>query len=327
MNVNRNVCLHWLLVSLFLISAVSCAEKSQQPFPKIELGDSQVLLPYDGGSVKLSIDVNRDWQAVYDADWLAIDPAEGGPEVKEVTVTSLKNDAGAQRSCQVIFKTSSAYTRLGVVQEADPAKVPYDVYVNDFDVEKAVEENGRWPYLDQTEIWKNETGKGAGNVKYYSSSVSVRSNSGSSGSYSEYEGSGDNNLFFGKESYFVIADLELPDDYKSYSLSFGTEKYQYGSSSNVFDPKEFPVMVSVDGNTWVSLEYTFALGHFSDGKWDLATAHFTLPEAGGKLWIRFASTLESVHRLDDVSLVSDMSGEESQKIDWSKGVQITVPEK
>ena len=60
-------------------------------------------------------------------------------------------------------------------------------------------------------------------------------------------------------------------------MTFGSEKY-LNSGDSVFDPEEFPVMISNDGTNWVEVSYTFQSGGWPEGTWELATANFTLPE-------------------------------------------------
>ncbi|MBO8465845.1 MAG: BACON domain-containing protein [Bacteroidetes bacterium] len=311
-----------VLAGMFSLS--SCEDKPVPPLPEIVLGDEAMQFGHEGGSDTFVLYVNRDWEAVPEADWIAIDPPSGKGEAGKVTVTVLENPAGDARSSQVVFKTLAVYATLDIAQDANPDGIPSLFFGNDFDKELAREnESGYWPYLDQSDCWKNETGFGSGEVEYYFDGMSARANSTSNGSYSDYEGSGNNNLFFGSGSpYFVIGNIKVHPEQREYTLSFGTEKYLYGNSDNTFVPEEFPVMVSPDGETWVEVGYTFASGQYLNGRWDLATSEFVLPEGTETLWIRFAPTLGSAHRLDDVTLKAGGNGD---AVDWSDGVTITIP--
>ena len=296
-------------------------ENPLPPLPEIELGRENMEFGFEGGSDTVTLYVNRDWSAVTDADWIAIDPPQGSNDGR-VTVTVLENAAGDSRSTSVMFRTLAVYTTLSVSQAANPDGIPSLFYGNDFDAELAVETDDRWPYLDQTECWKNETGAGADSVEYYFSGMSARSNTSSNGNYSDYDGSGNNNLFFSTNPYFVVGNIKLHPRQQAYTLSFGTERYVYSEKDNTFRPEEFPVMISPDGENWVEVEYTFASGTYLNGRWDLASAPFTLPEGTETLWIRFAPTISSAHRLDDLSL---KAGGDGPVIDWSKGTGITIP--
>ena len=310
-------------VAMPLFFFTSCKEKTVPPLPDIQLGDETMSFDCNGGSGTFVLYVNRDWQAIPGADWIAVDPSSGEGTTGKVTISVLENPAGDSRNATVMFKTRAVYATLEVFQEANPDGIPSLFYGNDFDAVVAEEGERGWPYLDQSDCWKNEQGAGAGEVEYYYSGVSARSNSNSNGSYSDYAGSGNNNLFFGSNPYFVIADIAVHSEQQGYVLSFGTEKYLYGSSDNTFVPEEFPVMISPDGKTWVEVEYTFASGTYLDGRWDLATSNFSLPEGTERLWIRFAPTISSAHRLDDVTL---RAGDGGQSVDWSEGVTIDIPE-
>ena len=178
------------------------------------------------------------------------------------------------------------------------------IYFNDLDKEVASQTDGKWPYADEFEGWKNQTGSGAANVTYTTSGVSVRSNSPSDSNYSDYAGSGNNNLLFGTNGVITIENIAVSE--KNLSLSFGTERYLYGASDNTFK-----VELSNNGTNWSSpLTYTFAKGVDPNGRWDLATADFTLPDGVTTLYIRFSSTLSGAHRLDDVMLSAGNGGQE-----------------
>ena len=183
------------------------------------------------------------------------------------------------------------------------------IYFNDLDKEVASQTDNKWPYADEFDGWKNQTGSGAANVTYTTSGVSVRSNSPSDAGYSDYAGSGNNNLLFGTNGVVTIEKIAVSE--KNLSLSFGTERYLYGASDNTFNHDEFKVELSNNGTNWSSpLTYTFAKGVDPNGRWDLATADFTLPDGVTTLYIRFSSTLSGAHRLDDVMLSAGNGGQE-----------------
>ena len=218
------------------------------------------------------------------------------------------------------------------VEPEDPGMDTSDaIYFNDMDKEVASQTDNKWPYADEFDGWKNQTGSGAANVTYTTSGVSVRSNSPSDAGYSDYAGSGNNNLLFGTNGVVTIEKIAVSE--KNLALSFGTERYLYGASDNTFNHDEFKVELSNDGTNWSSpLTYTFAKGVDPNGRWDLATADFTLPDGVSTLYIRFSSTLSSAHRLDDVTLKTgnggqqvsfDGSGEEPGP---SEAVKTTIPE-
>lgn len=196
------------------------------------------------------------------------------------------------------------------------------VYYNDFDKTAASNTFGTsgnsWPFLDQFDGWQNQVGTGAAGVSYDFNAMSARNNSNSDGSYSDYAGSGTNNLFFGTKAYFVVKDIALGSG-ADYTLSFGTEKYAYGVDDNTFNHSEFHVYISNDGAKWVELVYAFPSGD-KNGRWDKASSTFTLPAGTSKLSVYFASDLASAHRLDDVELVSAASA--GTAIDFSKGVDL-----
>ena len=209
------------------------------------------------------------------------------------------------------------------VEPEDPGMDTSDaIYFNDMDKEVASQTDNKWPYADEFDGWKNQTGSGAANVTYTTSGVSVRSNSPSDAGYSDYAGSGNNNLLFGTNGVVTIEKIAVSE--KNLALSFGTERYLYGASDNTFNHDEFKVELSNDGTNWSSpLTYTFAKGVDPNGRWDLATADFTLPDGVSTLYIRFSSTLSGAHRLDDVLLKAGNGG---QQVSFDGGGEDPDPE-
>ena len=219
------------------------------------------------------------------------------------------------------------------VEPEDPGMDTSDaIYFNDMDKEVASQTDNKWPYADEFDGWKNQTGSGAANVTYTTSGVSVRSNSPSDAGYSDYAGSGNNNLLFGTNGVVTIEKIAVSE--KNLALSFGTERYLYGASDNTFNHDEFKVELSNDGTNWSSpLTYTFAKGVDPNGRWDLATADFTLPDGVSTLYVRFSSTLSGAHRLDDVLLKAGNGGQQvsfdgGEEPDPEPGdaVETTIPE-
>lgn len=219
------------------------------------------------------------------------------------------------------------------VEPEDPGMDTSDaIYFNDMDKEVASQTDNKWPYADEFDGWKNQTGSGAANVTYTTSGVSVRSNSPSDAGYSDYAGSGNNNLLFGTNGVVTIEKIAVSE--KNLALSFGTERYAYNDEDNTFKHDEFKVELSNDGTNWSSpLTYTFAKGVDPNGRWDLATADFTLPDGVTTLYIRFSSTLSGAHRLDDVLLKAGNGGQQvsfdgSEEPDPEPGdaVETTIPE-
>ena len=207
-------------------------------------------------------------------------------------------------------------------EEPEPPTPPTTdaLYYENFDGKVAQKEGSYWPYVSDFPDMKNAAGPAAVNVSYDGQNVTVRSNSTSDGTYSDYAGSGLNNIFFGKEAHFLINNLKLETDQKNLQLTFGTEKYSQDNGSK-FTESEFIVSLSNDGQTWTSIDYDFA--GTAEGRWNVATANFTLKESTSKLYIKFAATVASSYRLDDVTL---NVGEGGQEIDLGKGGEEPEPD-
>ena len=213
---------------------------------------------------------------------------------------------------------------LDNIQEPEPPTPPTTdaLYFENFDGKAATQGSNGWPFIDQFPEMKNAAGSAAANVSYEGQNTSVRNNSNSDGTYSDYAGSGVNNIFFGKvENYFIIKDLALESTQKNLVLTFGGDKYIKDGNST-YSPEELVVSLSGDGEKWSTIDYTFA--GTTDGRWNVATANFTLKEVPAKLHIKFSASVASAYRIDDVTL---NVGEGGQEIDLSTGETPVEPEK
>ncbi len=323
MKINR------LFLSILALAAiaVSCQDEADLALPEISVDQTTLSFGQTGGATNaqtIYVTANRDWEATCDADWVNISPTTGKvtDEVTEVTIYVDPNDA-TDRSATVTFASSTVYTAITVNQEGPGGSVESTyVYSNDFDASAATQTFGSssssWPYLDQFDGWQNETGSGASTVSYNYTNMSVRDNSNSNGSYSNYEGSGTNNLLFGSvTNYFVVQGITLPSGTVNYSLSFGSELYSYDIEDNTFDHNKFHVYISDNGERWVELEYAFPNGDLS-ATWDLASTSFTVPDGTSTLYLYFTADYASSYRLDDVLLAKASAAGTS--IDFSTGV-------
>ena len=209
----------------------------------------------------------------------------------------------------------------------DPDPTPGDaIYYNNFDKEAATKtfgnDNKYWPYLEQFEGWKNQTGSGAANVNYDGNaeeSISVRE----ANNYQNYEGASKvNNLVFrsaGKQ--FLINGIALGGKTKL-QLSFGASSSVYVSDNNyntAWDSSKVLVELSADGKTYKQIAYSHAAND-----WDLAKADFTLAKAYETLYIRFTCNVEgsSAVRIDDMTLAE---GEGGTEIDLGEGGEEPEP--
>ena len=204
-------------------------------------------------------------------------------------------------------------TKKITVKQSGSVDVPVTeelLYSDNFDGKEATKEYGSgssWPYIDQFPEFANPEGPAAENVTYSGSGVSVRANSTSNSSYSDYAGSGSNNIFFGGGAYFVINNIApLKEGHNQYKLTFGTEKYTQDGDST-FKNSEFIVSLSKDGEKWAPIEYTFA--GTEPGRWNVATANFALATVPEALYIKFEAKVASVYRIDDVKLYVGNGGQ------------------
>lgn len=313
-------------VAALAFTATACDDKKEDlGAPSVEVEKSEISFEKTGGTETVQVTATRDWKATTEQDWISIGPREGKGSSKAVTVEiKVMENSGLDREGSVKFDIGFDSKTLTVKQKGTGSVADMTVYKNDFDKEKAVKSDSGWKtYLDSFEGWRNETGTGISSVTYASSGVSARTNDkyNSSSSSSDYQGSGMNYLWFGKEPYFEVKNITLPAS-KNYTLSFGAERNEYSQSGdidNTFKHDEFKVYVSKDGSKWVQIEYSFPAGD-KNKRWDLASSTFTVPDGTSALYLYFMSTKASVYCFDDLTLsISEKAG---TVIDFSKGVDL-----
>ena len=314
-------------VAALAFAATACDDKKEDlGAPSVEVEKSEISFEKTGGTETVQVTATRDWKATTEQDWISIGPREGKGSSKAVTVEiKVMENSGLDREGSVKFDIGLDSKTLTVKQKGTGSVADMTVYKNDFDKEKAVKSDNVWKtYLDSFEGWRNETGTGISSVTYASSGVSARTNDkyNSSSSSSDYQGSGMNYLWFGKEPYFEVKNITLPAS-TNYTLSFGAERNEYKDKDkepdNTFKHDEFKVYVSKDGSKWVQIEYSFPAGD-KNKRWDLASSTFTVPDGTSALYLYFMSTKASVYCFDDLTLsISEKAG---TVIDFSKGVDL-----
>lgn len=276
----------------------------------------------------VAITANCEWTVTAsNLDWATISPMSGkGNGTISVTVSELP--AGTNlREGKISFtlihpefgKWGQAESSVAVKQYGSGVTPPPTgdaIYANDFDKEQAQKgADGKFPFADAFEGWKNYTGTGADNVAYKTSGISVRSNSPSNDSHSKYkdDASGVNNMFFGTSGVFEIQKIALESTQKNLQLTFGSYRSIFEDKDNAFKTSEFHVYLSKDGENWAEITYDRPVGddeHSKCGTWALATANFTLKQVPSELYIKFTSDLTSSHRIDDVKLFEGIGGTE-----------------
>lgn len=304
-----------------MLFAQSCGDKNEpEGLPEINLSKNVIEFQQEASSETIKVASTREWFLSNCPEWIAVDPKKGkDPNGMDVTISVLGN-TGLDREAALKFSIGYDTKTLTVKQKGTGSAADAIVYANDFDKTEATKTFGTgtsWPYLDQFDGWKNASGTGIGAETYSFSGMSARANSTSNSNYSDYKGSGSNNLFFGSSAYFSIQGIKLPSDV-NYSLTFGAEKYNKDNGS-LFKHDEFHVYVSNDAKKWVEIEYTFPSGD-KEGRWDLATSNFTVPNGTSSLSIYVKTDVASSYRLDDLKL--SVAAKAGTVIDFSKGVDL-----
>ncbi|MBO5697441.1 MAG: BACON domain-containing protein [Alistipes sp.] len=299
---------------------VACEDKGDDVVadPKVEVSATSLNFTMEEGSQSVELTANADWKVeVDDADWLTVTPTAGKGDAT-LTVAVAMNESGAVRTA--IVKVIALHKEYGnwdtkkitVSQSASETPTVEEelLYGDNFDGEEATKTYGSgssWPYIDQFPQFANAEGPASDNVTYSGKGVSVRANSTSNSQYSDYAGSGSNNIFFGSSAYFQVNNITLAEGQTNLKLTFGSEKYTQDGDST-FKNEEFHIYLSKDGNGWAEIkEYTFA--GTEGGRWNVATAEFTLNAVPETLYIKFAADVASVYRLDDVKLYTGNGGQ------------------
>ncbi|MEE1098506.1 MAG: BACON domain-containing protein, partial [Alistipes sp.] len=316
---SKNNLFKLMFVALFSMAAFtlsSCEDNKAADIKAPVLLASPSVLEISDESPRGAVVVQADCSWTVNApEWIDVTPMSGvgnqtievsvDPEIYDyanvatLTFTLYHEEFGEWGKADSKVKVS--YSAKGIVP-VDPDAEP--IYFNDFDKEEATKTYGTgtsWPYLDQFEGWKNEQGTGVEGVTYKFSGMSTRANSTSDSSYSDYAGSGKNNLFFGSSAYFTVENIALSTPHLE--LSFGSEKYSQDNGST-FNPDEFVITLSQDGVNWSApIEYDASLIMAKEGTWNLANASFSLPEGTTTLFVKIAVSVPSSYRLDDLKLM------------------------
>lgn len=338
-----------LFGALFLVAATvftGCKEDdSKSATPTLSVStESLVFTDATEKTQTVQITANCEWKVVTSSlEWATVEPMNGrGNGTISVAVQELPAGTNSREGKISFTLIHAEFGNWGTAEQSiavsqvagSEAPTGEIAYANNFDKEAATKTYGSgnsWPYTDQFDGWKNESGYGITDVTYTTSGISVRNNSNSNSDYSDYAGSGVNNMFFGSNSNFTIEKISVNS--VNLRLTFGTERY-IKDADNTFNHDEFKVQLSNNGTNWSApLTYTFAMGVDPNGRWDLATADFTLPEGTTTLYISFQATVASAYRLDDVTLLEGAGGQQvsfdgSEEPDPEPGdaVETTIPE-
>ena len=298
--------------------------------PTVEVSTKSLNFSMEEGSQTVNVTANSDWKVEVDVDWVTVTPANGTGDAT-ITVAVAMNDTGAVRETNIkVIALHKNYgnweTKKIAVKQSASNEAPVTeefLYGDNFDGKEATKEygssNSSWPYIDQFPEFANAEGPASENVTYSGSGVSIRANSTSNSSYSDYAGSGSNNIFFGGGAYFQINDIALDASQLSYKITFGGEKYTQDGDST-FRTEEFLLYISKNGTDWAPVEYTYA--GTEPGRWNMATAEFTLAAGVDVLYVKYEAKVASVYRLDDVKLYVGNGG---QTIDLDN-IEVITPE-
>ena len=181
-----------LFLSVFAAASilVACNEDEPVAEPSIEVSVSELSLEKAASENTIAVKSNRSWIIDEASEWITVTPGRGGAsDDNQVIVVSVPENTGYDREGS--FRVNIGFTSKKVIvkQAGSGSYEDAVLYANDFDKEEATQTFGSgksWPYLDQFEGWKNETGKGIEGITYDFASMSARANSVSNSNYSDY---------------------------------------------------------------------------------------------------------------------------------------------
>jgi hypothetical protein len=286
---------------------VGCVDDNDTEAPFLTVTPTSLTFNGDGNATDdsqdfIEISTNRQWTATSNKTWLTLSQNEGEGNAKiylsvpagtndEATITiQISNKVGALAQEFVTVKAGSASTF--------ESEVIYNTTVGTTSV------SSPYPYVDKYEDW-NATGTGASTVTYTGYNATVRASG--TGNLGAYDGaSGPNVVFFGANNpYFVINNITMPAS-KDFKLTFGAQYSLQVSTratyDNLFKKDQFIVSLSADGTTWTPIEYSVTDGDQASPWWVVGTANFSLENEVSALYIKFAASVGSAFRLDDITL-------------------------
>ena len=315
---------------LIAMSFAGCNTEEVDPvIPELEIAEEltgealeSLTLQFDAAesSKTFAVRCNRAWTAVSsNADWCVVNPDEGNGD-NTLTVTVSRN-TGTSRKAEIIVSTILFKRSIYIEQKGEQADAKV-IFFDNLDGEAASQDsNNKWPYANEFQKY-NKKGTGAAEVTYGSYSVTVRSNSPSNDTkynnsdYSINEASGVNNLYFAANGNFTVNKIALEGEQKLH-MEWGVERNEYGNYDAPFNPDEFIVSLSADGQKWSKLTYTRS----DYSAWDKALADFQLKEAVEYLYIKMEASVAT--RVDDIKLTTGAGG---QEIDLAAGEAGDDPE-
>lgn len=315
---------------LIAMSFAGCNTEEVDPvIPELEIAEEltgealeSLTLQFDAAesSKTFAVRCNRAWTAVSsNADWCVVNPDEGDGD-NTLTVTVSRN-TGTSRKAEIIVSTILFKRSIYIEQKGEQADAKV-IFFDNLDGEAASQDsNNKWPYANEFQKY-NKKGTGAAEVTYGSHSVTVRSNSPSNDTkynnsdYSINEASGVNNLYFAANGNFTVNKIALEGEQKLH-MEWGVERNEYGNYDAPFNPDEFIVSLSADGQKWSKLTYTRS----DYSAWDKASADFQLKEAVEYLYIKMEASVAT--RVDDIKLTTGAGG---QEIDLAAGEAGDDPE-
>lgn len=302
---------------LIAMSFAGCNTEEVDPvIPELEIAEEltgealeSLTLQFDAteSSKTFAVRCNRAWTAVSsNADWCVVNPDEGDGD-NTLTVTVSRN-TGTSRKAEIIVSTILFKRSIYIEQKGEQADAKV-IFFDNLDGEAASQDsNNKWPFANEFQKF-NKKGTGAAEVTYGSYSVTVRSNSPSNDTkynnsdYSINEASGVNNLYFAAGGNFTVNKIALDGEQKLH-MEWGVERNEYGNYDAPFNPEEFIVSLSADGQKWTKLTYTRS----TYSAWDKASADFQLKEAAEYLYIKMDASIAT--RVDDIKLTTGAGGQE-----------------
>lgn len=302
-----------------IAAAVSC-EETPEDFAPADLTVSVENItfdPEDSGANTFTVSSNAAWRVSCSSSALQTDKESGNPGTSRVTVTSAPEgesvitiytilrgdgDRTERKTVNVSYHPDGSGDDPGT-DPVPPDTEPEDIiYYEDFDGATSNDDY----YIDQSDMYINKTGSGAGEVEYSGRSIQIRNNYPSRG----YTGaSGENALYFTSNGLEMkIAHIALPAGENSFRLTFG-------NSSNPDMPfnENEDIRLSIANQDNVEAGVRYSRNSTSSG-WALCTSDFTISgTVPSHIDLIFGGDWQI--RIDDVKLIP-LDAQASQTISF-----------
>lgn len=292
---------HYIFTLFLLLLVAGCTSPNNNEnkvATYLKVSPSELTFDKDAENT-FSVDTDADWIAITsDKITLSVTSGhEGITVVKIETMTSASTQTIIVRTPSNPSLSKTVKVIADNIEDDDNTPASDKVlYYDNFDGDTSY---SNW--ANNSTVWQNPTGKGAGNVTYGSSYVKIKNdNYGSASKYTGASGKSYVNIYKPSNNtpYFEVCNISANGE-KNFTLSFGA----------IFKSSHCALYIKGDDSEWKRLEYTGATTYNS---WAVAKASFSLTNSVEKLSFRFEPiSAEATYgcNLDDLRLETSEGGQ------------------